>query len=84
VVSGRSEDDICRARGFWTEVPGARCPTCGHTNLVHSVAGTTVANDECQLCRIEFLTTRLEELVARYEVVNGLTLQPPDEPLGRT
>jgi hypothetical protein len=60
----RTEQDICRQSVSMNDVPGARCsnPRCHHTNLVHT-------DGECALCRMEFLNTRLEVLVERYETL---------------
>lgn len=60
--------------GFGNEIPGKMCGAstaglfCGHTNMVHTVSSThnQVANDECQLCRLEFLNGKLEALVELY------------------
>lgn len=71
--------------GFGNQIPGKICGastagfSCGHTNMVHTVSGThnQVANDECQLCRLEFLNGKLEALVEQY---TARIAESPDRP----
>lgn len=85
----RSEDQICRMTGFLHEAPGARCgaktggAVCGHTNMAHTIGGghQRVANDECQLCRLEFLNGKLEDLVEQYTATIN---RSPEGQLGET
>jgi hypothetical protein len=79
----RSEDQICRMTGFLHEAPGAPCGVCGHTNMVHTIGGghQRVTNDECQLCRLEFLNGRLEDLVEQYTATIN---RSPEGQLGKT
>jgi hypothetical protein len=69
MVIARTEAEICENRSFGHAAPGARCEVCSHTNLVHSISviGASTPNDECMLCRLEFLNGKLERLVERYE-----------------
>lgn len=54
-------DGVCTRPALSTDVIGAACPTCGHTNYVHpnSFANPTVT--ECPICRMIWLSALLAD-----------------------
>lgn len=55
------EKDICRMSTRGTDVPGAACGVCDHTNLVHPGQLTNPSLDECPICRLLFVIDQAKD-----------------------